>query len=137
MEAIQGTTYDEIVMDVQMAIMDGYEATRRIRATESFSTRIPIIAMTANAMAEDERKSLAAGMDAHITKPINPAVLLQTLAASLKRQSGTIPPTQEKETDQSDVPGLCGLPGIDVDAGMRTVQGNSKLYRKLQWTFGE
>ncbi|MGP8251516.1 MAG: PAS domain S-box protein [Terracidiphilus sp.] len=134
-EAVQRTTFDAIVMDVQMPVMDGYEATRRIRALESSSTRIPIIAMTANAMAEDERKSLAAGMDAHITKPINPAVLLQTLAVSLKIHPGVTAPTQETRADPSAFLPACGLPGIDAEAGLRTVQGNSKLYRKLLSTF--
>jgi PAS domain S-box-containing protein len=134
-EAVQRTKYDAIVMDVQMPIMDGYEATRRIRAAEPSNTRVPIIAMTANAMAEDERKSLAAGMDAHITKPINPAVLLQTLAAFVKLQPGATTATPEVEADQSAFSLDCKLPGIDAKTGMRTVQGNAKLYRKLLLTF--
>ncbi len=134
-DAVQRTAYDAIVMDVQMPIMDGYEATRRIRALESSGTRVPIIAMTANAMAEDERKSLAAGMDAHITKPINPAVLLRTLAAFLKLQPETGSAAAERPIDHHDFPLACELPGIDVKAGLRTVQGNAKLYRKLLLTF--
>jgi two-component system sensor histidine kinase/response regulator len=134
-EAVQRTKYDAIVMDVQMPIMDGYEATRRIRAAEAPNTKIPIIAMTANAMAEDERRSLAAGMDAHITKPINPAVLLRTLAVNLKMQPESHATTQGTPIGNSDFPPAGGLPGIDAKAGMRTVQGNSKLYRKLLLTF--
>jgi CheY-like chemotaxis protein/HPt (histidine-containing phosphotransfer) domain-containing protein len=134
-EAVQRTTYDAILMDVQMPIMDGYEATRRIRASEFPNTRIPIIAMTANAMAEDEKKSLAAGMDAHITKPINPAILLQTLATWVKPPSGTGSTPPEKKIDDADLPLTNGLPGIDTKAGLRTVQGNSKLYLKLLLKF--
>jgi PAS domain S-box-containing protein len=134
-EAVKQTTYDAIVMDVQMPIMDGYEATRRIRALESSDARVPIIAMTANAMAEDERKSLAAGMDAHVTKPINPAVLLHTLAAFLKLQPEAGSTTPARLVDPDDFPSPGELPGIDAKAGLRTVQGNSKLYRKLLLTF--
>jgi two-component system sensor histidine kinase/response regulator len=134
-EAVQRTTYDAIVMDVQMPTMDGYEATRRIRAAEPSNTRVPIIAMTANAMAEDEQKSLAAGMDAHITKPINPAVLLRTLAVNLKIQPESGVTTPGAPIGDNDFPPAGGLPGIDAKTGMRTVQGNSKLYRKLLLTF--
>jgi two-component system sensor histidine kinase/response regulator len=134
-EAVQRATYDAILMDVQMPTMDGYEATRRIRASELPATRVPIIAMTANALAEDEKKSLAAGMDAHITKPINPAVLLQTLAVWLEPQSGASSGPLEKTIDHADFPLAEGLPGIDTKAGLRIVQGNSKLYLKLLLKF--
>ena len=134
-EAVKRTKYDAIIMDVQMPIMDGYEATRRIRSAEPSDTRVPIIAMTANAMAEDERKSLAAGMDAHITKPINPAVLLRTLAVNLKMDPESRFTTPGTPIENYDFPLAGGLPGIDTKIGVRTVQGNSKLYRKLLLTF--
>ena len=134
-EAVQRTTYDAVLMDVQMPIMDGYEATRRIRALEFPNTRIPIIAMTANAMAEDEKKSLAAGMDAHITKPVSPAVLLQTLAIWLEPQSGAGSAPPEETIAHAGFPLADGLPGIDTKAGLRTVQGNSKLYLRLLLKF--
>ena len=64
--------YDMIFMDVQMPIMDGYEATRRIRALDfQKAATIPIIAMTANVFREDIAKCLAAGMDSHVGKPLN------------------------------------------------------------------
>ena len=63
--------FDIILMDVQMPIMDGYEATRAIRASEHPQAQtIPIVAMTANAFADDVRAALEAGMDAHVAKPI-------------------------------------------------------------------
>jgi len=58
-----------IVMDIQMPVMDGYEATRIIRSYDNYR-EIPIVAMTANAMSDDKEQSLAAGMNSHITKPI-------------------------------------------------------------------
>ena len=70
-----------IFMDVQMPVMNGHEAARAIRALEREDARdIPIIAMTANAFAEDEREALAAGMNAHVAKPIDLRMLARTVA---------------------------------------------------------
>lgn len=76
--------YDAVLMDIQMPVMDGYTATRNIRGFEDKKkAEIPIIAMTANAFKEDEEAALAAGMSAHVTKPIDVAVLLKTLSSVL------------------------------------------------------
>lgn len=76
-EAIQGKSYDLVLMDVQMPVMDGLEATRRIRAmTQSGTAHLPIVAVTANAMTGDDRQCLDAGMDDYVTKPIDRARLL-------------------------------------------------------------
>ena len=72
--------YDAILMDVQMPGMNGYEATRMIRSgANPLGRTIPIIAMTANAFAEDVKKSLDAGMNAHLSKPVDLNALEQTL----------------------------------------------------------
>lgn len=77
--------YDLILMDIQMPVMDGYEATRRIRASSHADAKsIPIIAMTANAFKEDVEKALASGMNGHLAKPIDIDVIYQTLADILK-----------------------------------------------------
>ena len=75
--------YDLILMDVQMPIMDGYEATRQIRALGTEISRIPILAMTANAFEEDRKLALAAGMNEHIAKPIDLDILKATLSRFL------------------------------------------------------
>ena len=81
--------YQLILMDVQMPVMNGYEATRAIRDLgHPMALTIPIIAMTANAFAEDIRDALEAGMNAHVAKPIDMAVLEQTVAAVLEAQRG-------------------------------------------------
>ena len=73
-------TYDIILMDVMMPAMDGFEATRAIRALDREDAKtIPIIAMTANAFAEDKRKTMEAGMDAHLSKPLNVQELMDTI----------------------------------------------------------
>ncbi|MDI1292621.1 MAG: response regulator [Methylobacter sp.] len=84
-DALNGDiTYDLVLMDIQMPVMDGLKATRLIRTNPRFA-QLPVIAMTAHAMVEDREKSLAAGMNDHITKPINP----RNLAATLQRWLGT------------------------------------------------
>ena len=76
--------YDVILMDIQMPVMDGYEATREIRALSSPDlANIPILAMTANAFKEDELAALEAGMQAHIAKPVDVKLLMKTLASVL------------------------------------------------------
>ena len=72
--------YDMILMDVQMPVMNGYEATKAIRSSShELAKKIPIIAMTANAFAEDKRKTMEAGMDAHLSKPLNVQELMDTI----------------------------------------------------------
>ena len=74
-------TFDVVLMDVMMPVMDGYEATKQIRQMERPDTAaLPIVAMTANAFAEDIQKSFEAGMDAHITKPLDIPKMIQMIA---------------------------------------------------------
>jgi len=88
-EAVESVTrvdYDAVLMDCQMPVMDGFEATRMIRAAESGRGRhVPIIALTASAMESDRERCLAAGMDDYLTKPIKPAELAEVLARWVPR----------------------------------------------------
>ena len=78
--------YDAILMDMRMPEMDGLEATRRIRATEKEDAKtIPIIALTANAFDEDVQRSLQAGLNAHLSKPVEPDALFETLESLIKK----------------------------------------------------
>ena len=77
--------YDAILMDMRMPEMDGLEATRRIRAMRRPDAKeIPIIALTANAFDEDVQRSLQAGLDAHLSKPVQPESLYETLESLIK-----------------------------------------------------
>ena len=84
--------YDMILMDVQMPVMNGYEATRAIRrSSHELAKTIPIIAMTANAFSEDIQHSLAAGMNAHVSKPVEMKVLEKTIRSIKSGGGGTEP----------------------------------------------
>jgi CheY-like chemotaxis protein len=141
--AVKECNYDVVLMDVQMPVMDGYTATREIRKDKQFKD-LPIIAMTAHAMAGDEDKSLQAGMDGHVTKPIDPDQLFSTLQKwikpSEKRVQAQQPevPVEQFESDKA-VPAEDELPeslsGFDLADGLRRLQGNKRLYRKLLLSF--
>jgi signal transduction histidine kinase/DNA-binding response OmpR family regulator len=90
--ALARNTYDVVLMDCQMPGMDGYEATRRIRASSQSWSRIQVIALTANAMPGARAECLASGMNEHIEKPIDPAHLIRLLRATLKSTEPTTPP---------------------------------------------
>ncbi len=82
--------FDAILMDVQMPVMNGYDATRAIRALDRMDARdIPVIAMTANAFAEDEKEALAAGMNVHLAKPIDVELLKKVIYQYVFRKEGT------------------------------------------------
>jgi two-component system, sensor histidine kinase and response regulator len=86
LERIAASNFDAVLMDCQMPVMDGFTATRRIRELELSrgAKRLPIIALTANVMSEDREKCLAAGMDAHLGKPIEVAQVIEALSRFLK-----------------------------------------------------
>ena len=85
LEKSQPGYYRLVLMDVQMPVMDGYEATRAIRALENRKlASIPILAMTANAFEEDRQAALRSGMNGHIAKPIDVKNLIKTLSSVLE-----------------------------------------------------
>jgi CheY-like chemotaxis protein len=80
--------YDVILMDIQMPHMDGYEATKQIRALDDpEKAKIPVVAVTANVFEEDKKAALAAGMNGHLAKPYEIPQIMKTLADILKKKA--------------------------------------------------
>ncbi|HJN15327.1 MAG TPA: response regulator, partial [Armatimonadota bacterium] len=116
--AVFSVEYDAVLMDIQMPRMDGYEATERIRSDERHAD-LPIIAMTAHAMAGDREKVLAAGMNDHVAKPFAP----EELFATLSRWVSVVPGDPSRDRAKEDHPAQAAqeyptLPGINVAAGL-------------------
>ncbi len=129
-DALNQNSYDLVLMDLQMPEMDGYEATRRIRADEKYKT-LPLIAMTAHAMADEREACLAAGMNEHIPKPIDPAHLYNVLSHWLKPAKDITGDKRLFRPSQDDIKLPEKLPGIDLDWGLERVGGNRQLYSNL------
>lgn len=122
-----GTTppYDLVLMDLQMPVMDGHEATATIRG-DARTARLPIVAMTAHATIEERQRCLEEGMDGHIAKPVDPRVLFETVARYRRDTTqGVVPPTADEVTS---VPPLKTL---DVEEGLTRVAGNRRLFLKV------
>jgi two-component system, sensor histidine kinase and response regulator len=138
-EKLKTGIYDVILMDVQMPVMDGYTATREIRASGKEYQNIPIIAMTAHAMMGDQDKSLAAGMNDHVTKPIDPEILFSSLLKWVKPGESKAPESVSKETAEQaakeESMTAPDLPGIAFQEGLARIGGNEKLYRKIMRNF--
>jgi signal transduction histidine kinase/DNA-binding response OmpR family regulator/HPt (histidine-containing phosphotransfer) domain-containing protein len=137
--------YDAVLMDIQMPVLDGLDAARRIRALartegdERFA-RLPIVAMTALAMAQDAEKSLAAGMNDHVSKPIAPERLMATLAkwvdVSGRPDIARRPPAAPAEAESFPAD-LRALTSLDAREGVRRIGGRAEAYRKQLRRFRE
>jgi two-component system sensor histidine kinase/response regulator len=124
--------YDVVLMDLQMPVMDGHQATSKIRSDPRF-TALPIYAMTAHATLEEREFCLANGMSGHIAKPIDPALLFDTLS-KISRRASDVVIAGTGAAPEADVDGPAELPpidGLDRADGLRRVGGNNRLYVKL------
>ncbi|GAA6129678.1 hybrid sensor histidine kinase/response regulator [Halopseudomonas sabulinigri] len=137
MQALQQLTqahYAGVLMDVQMPVMDGLTATRHIRQREDRYAKVPIIAMTANAQQTDRDECLAAGMNDHIAKPIDPEQLLNSLLqwCAPAAEQGSPKPVRiaPRELPDAQTP-LPPLAGLNQHAGLRRVLGKHDLYLRL------
>jgi two-component system sensor histidine kinase/response regulator len=123
--------YDLVLMDLQMPEVDGYQATTKIRSDSRFAD-LPIIAMTAHATKEERERCLAIGMNEHVSKPIDPEVLYETLSRfytpTVKANIIEFEQAQRKKAERQEIPTIDGL---DTKDGVARVAGNQSLYIKL------
>lgn len=127
--AVQEADYDVVLMDIQMPVMDGLEASRRIRALGNHYAELPIIAMTAHALSDDVDKSLAVGMNGHVTKPLDVGTLFAELARWVR--PGTAPVDAATPTVVDTDKPLPALPGIDMADGLQRLNGNQATYGRI------
>jgi two-component system sensor histidine kinase/response regulator len=156
----QPPPFDVVLMDLQMPEMDGYQATAKLRSDPRFKS-LPIIAMTAHATIEERQRCLAAGMNDHISKPIDPALLFETVGRFYKSSGPSA--SVRAGTSRCEVPAgeaagevvapldaarsapragptghdLPSIPGLDNKDGLSRVAGNQKLYLKLLRQFAD
>jgi PAS domain S-box-containing protein len=135
---VKDNDYDVVLMDMQMPVMDGIEATRILRADPRHQT-LPIIAMTANAMESDREVCLEAGMNDHIAKPIDPDQLFSVLLRWIRRTDGDgkiarpHTPARPAKTSEAELV----IPGIDVRSGLKRTGGHRERYETLLRKFAE
>ena len=128
--------YAVVLMDLQMPVMDGYEATRVLRLDGRY-VNLPIIAMTAHAMAEERQRCLVLGMNGHLSKPIDPELLYATLAefktGAEKARPGpiTTPATHAVPPPDGSEAAPAEIDGLDLTAGLRHAGGNATLLAQL------
>jgi signal transduction histidine kinase/CheY-like chemotaxis protein len=129
--------YDLVLMDMQMPVMDGIAATKAIRSNPRFR-ELPIIAMTANAMDADREMCRQAGMNDHVSKPIDPDAMFTTVMKWIKpRRARTSEPRAQRveAASSQNPPDVPEIDGVDIKDGLKRVGGNSRLYRDLLMKF--
>ncbi len=137
-EALENPVFDVVLMDLQMPVMDGYSATRRIREQKPELSKLPIIAMTAHARVEDRNKCLDIGMNDHVTKPIDFNQMLNCLIKWIPpgdREISTELSIETFEQNKSEDLLLPDLAGIDMSDGLLRSSGNKRLFKRLLFNF--
>ena len=135
-ESNQVPPFDVVFMDLQMPEMDGFTATKLLRRDPRFQ-KLPIIAMTAHALVEERQRCLDAGMNDHVSKPIDPDNLFSTLMRWVRPQPKSAPESQAPAKKTGDEVLLPEITGINLVDGLKRVAGNRRLYRDLLGQFAD
>jgi CheY-like chemotaxis protein len=137
---VQASAYDLVFMDMQMPVMDGVTATRELRKLQGLGN-VPVVAMTANAMEQDRRKCLEAGMNDYLVKPIEPkdmwTILVRWIrprqapgnAAHVEASAQTVPSAGAANHDEDGIP--IGIAGLDTALGLKRMMGKKPLYLSM------
>jgi PAS domain S-box-containing protein len=128
--------FDVVFMDMQMPVMDGLTATKLLR-TKPYLQKMPIIAMTAHALVEERQRCLDAGMNDHVSKPIDPDVLFATLMRWAKPRHDPAPAMPLAKDPAPAAAIVPEIEDVDVAAGIKRVAGNMRLYRDLLQQFAD
>ncbi len=139
-DQVRKNHYDIVLMDIQMPVMDGYDATREIRKDPDFAD-LPIVAMTANALPCDQERCLQAGMNDHISKPIDTIHLFQTIDHWVRKRQKALKKTTVNATAAIPLPAgekpagnrknIPALSGVDVQTSLIRLGGNLNLFNRL------
>lgn len=129
-EYLETQHFDLIFMDVQMPVKDGITATKEIRALGRSPEALPIVAMTAHASREDRLKSLAAGMNDHITKPLDPAKIEQLLGQFFTDEATPVMSSSIQQSSH-DAHQLPEYPGFDFSGALKRLNGKLVIYKKI------
>ena len=130
LEKLEAQNYDLVLMDMQMPVMDGIAATEKLRAQPRFA-RLPIVAMTANAMPQDRERCAQAGMNDHVAKPIEPSELFRALLRWIEPRHQVVARAPELAPLAEAEVGLPRVPGLDSSQGLRRVLGKKQLYMNM------
>ncbi len=139
-ELVQSRTYDLVLMDVQMPVMDGLTATRQIRSR--MGHQLPILAMTASAFVEDRQNCLDAGMNDHVSKPVDPRALYATVLRWLSRRkqhdeahAAAGSPKAKEDVAQQALQRLTLVDGLDLPGALANMGGNASLMMRMLTVF--
>jgi CheY-like chemotaxis protein/HPt (histidine-containing phosphotransfer) domain-containing protein len=133
-QGAQPPPFDVVLMDLQMPEMDGLTATRLLRA-EAGLKHLPIIAMTAHALAEEVERCLEVGMNDHVAKPIDPGTFFATLGRWTRAHQREEASGRSRVANEGSEPAVPEIEGIDVARGLERMAGNKRLYRDLLTQF--